>query len=64
MILPVPVDTIERWKMKSKSMHKTAMVGKKHGTPMSKGTHQVPPMAKKTRGDRKGTAKGGKLTAL
>jgi hypothetical protein len=51
---------------KTKSMHKTAMVGKKHGSPMSKGgAHQVAPMAKKTRGDRKGTkGGGGKMTAM
>lgn len=48
-----------------KSMHKTAMVGKKHGSPMSKGgVHQKPPMAKKVHPERKGTAKGGKLTAM
>lgn len=49
----------------SKKMHKTAMVGKKHGAPMdAKGAHQKPPMAKKTGPFRKGTAKSGKLTAL
>jgi hypothetical protein len=49
---------------KGKAMHKTAMVGKKHGSPMSKGVHQKPPMAKKVAAERKGTAKGGKLTAM
>jgi hypothetical protein len=48
-----------------KHMHKTAMVGKKHGEPMSKGgAHQKPPMPKKVHAERKGTAKGGKLTAM
>jgi hypothetical protein len=49
----------------SKKMHKTAMVGKKHGTPMTKGgAHQKPPMPVKVNPERKKTAKSGKLTAM
>lgn len=49
-----------------KKMHKSAMAGKKHGSPMTKGkAHQMPPMPKKVHSERKGTAKsGGKMTAM
>lgn len=52
----------------SKKMHKTAMVGKKHGSAMaqggggSTGAHQKKPMAKKVNAERKKTAKS--MTAL
>jgi hypothetical protein len=48
-----------------KSMHRTAMAGKKHGNPMphGDGAHQKPPAVRKQNAQRKGTQKsGGKLT--
>jgi hypothetical protein len=49
---------------KAKSLHKSAIVGKQHGSPMSGGQYAVSPIKKKARPDRKGVAKSAKMTAL